>query len=217
MKNLSYGLVSLLVLFCIPTSTFTAGADNGPSADGGFQFTVGDGVTKSIQFHAKVNKDGITKGAMTFTDPGQIPTPGESSANNSSSGVSVSADFDCLVINGNKAVMSGLITDANVGGLVGHRVLLVVEDNGEGVNQPNLDKLTWGIYQPLNRTWIPQDAEDPTDTGWFNEWFATDFERPDDIPIPGSPSEVIGCQTFPLASYAFVDVEHGSGNIQVKP
>lgn len=217
MKNFSYGLVVALVLLCIPVSTFTAGTDNGPSANGGFQFDVGDGVTKSIQFHANVNKDGSTKGAMTFTDPSPIPNPGGSAASNSLSGVSVKADFDCLVINGNQAVLSGVITDANVGDLVGHRILLVVEDNGEGINQPSADKLTWGVYQQLNRTWIPQDAEDPTDSGWFNEWFATDFERPDDIPIPGRPSEVIGCQTFPLASYSFVDLGHGSGNIQVKP
>jgi hypothetical protein len=52
MKSLSYGLVSvlvsILVLLCTPISTLTAGADSAPSANGGFQFTVGDGVTKSI-------------------------------------------------------------------------------------------------------------------------------------------------------------------------
>lgn len=73
---------------------------------------------------------------MTFNDPGEIPGSEDDPAN-SQIGIFVKAEFDCLVIRGRDAVMSGVITESNVGAVLGYRVLLVVEDNGEGVNAPD--------------------------------------------------------------------------------
>ena len=112
--------------------------------------------------------------------------------------------------------MSGVITQSNVPAAIGERVLLVVEDNGEGIDSESLDKLTWGVYTDKPRSWIPKDAEREDDPP-VPAWLATDFERTDDAGVPSDKSTIIGCQTFPLSSYTLVDVEHGFGNIQVKP
>jgi hypothetical protein len=148
---------------------------------------------------------------MTFTDPGDLQDPVSGYP-----AYYVKAAFDCLTVQHNRAVMSGVITESSVGELIGHRVLLVVEDDGEGISASN-DKLTWGVYEPVNRNWIPQDAEVPGDNGALLDWIATDYERPDDPGIPARQSDVIGCHTFSLSAYSFIDVRHGQGNIQVRP
>ena len=204
----------IVTALMIPVANAGNGAGNsGPSANGDFEFILDDGVARTVEFNARTHNNGIIKGEMTFTDPVGITNEEEVA----SGPVFVKASFDCLLIKDNKAVMSGVISAATDPELMGHRVLLVVEDNGEGVGVATTDKLTWGIYEPSNRSWIPSDAEIPGDNGFQLDWIATDFERDDDVGIPARPSEVIGCQTFSIASYAFTDVRHGQGNIQVRP
>ena len=113
--------------------------------------------------------------------------------------------------------MSGVISQSNLLSAVGLRILLVVEDNGEGINAATTDKLTWGIYQPSGGAWTPKDAERDDDNGAGLSWLATDFERTDDIGVPSNQSKLVGCQSFNLAAYSLVDVAHGGGNIQVQP
>jgi hypothetical protein len=192
-------------------SPFAMGGPSGPSANGDFQFTLEDGISRSVEFNARIHKDGSSTGEMTFTDPGDPNDPSSPRP-----AISVKASFDCLTIKDNRAVMSGEITESSVAEAVGHRVLLVVEDDGEGVNT-SLDKLTWGVYEPTSKNWIPQDFEIPGDNGALLDWLATDAERSDDVGIAARPNEVIGCKTFSLSAYAFMDVRHGQGNIQVKP
>jgi len=191
----------------------------GPSANGTFQFTAGDGSVRYVSFNAKIHNDNTITGEMTYTEPNATPgvDTDNSDAAPTAAGISVKATFDCLVINGNRAVMSGVIVESNIGAALGRRVLLVVEDNEQGSNASGLDKLSWGIYTPRNINWTPADAELENDTGASLRWIATDSERPDDVGIPSHPDATIGCQSFPISSYAFVDVQHGAGNIQVKP
>jgi hypothetical protein len=213
MKRLAFALLIVSVLLCIAAPPFSkADNNNGPSANGDFQFTLGDGVERSIDFNARTGNDGSSSGEMSFTDNGDLQN-----ANSKHPGFYVKAGFDCLTVKDNRAVMSGVVTESNVGDFIGHRVLLVVEDDGEGINASNHDKLTWGVYEPINRNWIPQDAEVPGDSGWLLDWIATDSERTDDAGIPARKSEAVGCQSFSLSSYAFLDVQHGQGNIQVRP
>ena len=208
MKPLFF-LVALLFVVVSVVALPAAGAGNsGPSANGDFEFALDDGAVRTVEFNARIHQDGTTQGEMTFSDP--VGT-------SEGTPVSVNAKFDCLVINDNKAVMSGVIDEATNSELVGNRVLLVVEDNGEGIGAASTDKLTWGLYLAPNRNWIPSDFEVPGDTGFLLNWIATDFERPEDVGIPGRPSEVIGCQSFPLSSYTLTNVNHGQGNIQVRP
>ncbi len=218
----TFASVSLLVLFLVSFAApgMTAAGPGGPSANGDFQFSLLDGDVRYIQFDVRTQKDGETKGKMTFNDPSAVPGPGDGSgtnAVNSAAGLFVVAEFDCLQLKGNVAVMSGLITQSNAVSAIGQRVLLVVQDNGEGVNSPSPDKLTWGVYAETQRGWIPKDGELEDDQGALLSWLATDAERSDDVGTPSNRSTTIGCQSFPLSSYSLIDVQHGFGNIQVRP
>lgn len=154
---------------------------------------------------------------MSFTNPNASVVIDPDASGDALTGASIRARFDCLKITGNRAVVSGIIFDSNVLAAIGLRVLLVVEDNDEGVNQPTTDKLTRGVYQNPAGGWTPKDAERDDDNGASLTWLATDAERSDDVGIPSNQSKVVGCQSFPLSSYSFVDIAHGGGNVQVKP
>jgi len=211
----SVAIISLFMISLAPPPLAST-PDKEPSANGSFQVSAGDGVTRYIDFEARTHKDGKTKGEMTFTVPSVIPEGGETSTH-SSEGISVKVDFDCLVVNDNRAVMSGVIVSSNIPDSIGSRVLLIVEDNSEGQKAPAPDRLTWGVYRTPAGGWTPSDAEVEGDGGWFLSWIAKDAEREDDVGVPYSRNSVIGCQSFPISSYSFVDLQHGEGNIQVKP
>lgn len=207
-----------LLIFAAPGSS--APGPSGPSASGDFQFSLEDGAVRYIQFDVRTQNNGESKGQMTFNDPAAEVGPGDgagSAPTNSPAGLFVSAEFDCLQIKGNAAVMGGVITQSNALNAIGSRILLVVQDNGEGINSLSPDKLTWGVYNQAPQNWIPKDAELENDPGVGLTWLATDSERPDDVGIQSNQSKIIGCQSFPLSSYALVNVQHGFGNIQVRP
>jgi hypothetical protein len=208
-------LVTGLVLASLATPPALA---QGPSADGNVDVSAGDGVTRSIHFKAKIHKD-AAEGGMTFSAPSAPPQgdPDNPEASASSStGLSMDVEFDCLKVDGNRAVMGGVIVDSSLRSSIGQRILLTVEDNGEG-SKALPDRLTWGVYSDQRKSWIPSDAEREDDRGASLTWIATDAERPDDVGVPSNPSPVVRCDSFPLASYSFVDIAHGDGNIQVKP
>jgi hypothetical protein len=219
-KKTIYLFLIGLALLSFGSARMSAAGSSGPSANGDFQFSLVDGAVRYIQFEVRTQKNGETKGQMTFNDPAAVVgSDGGDNASVSSSvqGVFVTAEFDCLQIKGNAAVMSGVITQSNALNAIGERVLLVVEDNSEGINAPSLDKLTWGVYSSSATGWIPSDAELENDPGVGLTWLATDAEREGDIGIPSNQSKTIGCNSFPLSSYSLVDVAHGFGNIQVRP
>jgi hypothetical protein len=218
MKSTICASIFLFVLLSIALPSLSLAGADGPSASGSFQFTVDEGQPKYLNFNARQQNNGRTVGEMTFTDPSATPVidPDTPSANGPTTGASVRATFDCLKIDGHRAVMSGQIVESNVLSAIGLRVLLVVEDNGEGVNAAN-DRLTWGVYQNPATGWTPKDAERDDDIGASLSWLATDAERSDDVGIPSNQNKIIGCQSFPLSSYSFVDIAHGGGNVQVQP
>jgi hypothetical protein len=212
-------LVMGLAVLSFGPARMTAAGPSGPSANGDFQFSLVDGQARYIEFDVRTQKNGVTTGQMTFTDPAAVVSANgdAAAATGSATGLFVTAEFDCLQIKGKAAVMSGVITESNVPEAIGERVLLVVEDNGEGIDAPSVDKLTWGVYPSLAANWIPSDAEWENDPGVGLTWLATDFEREDDLGISSNPSKTIGCHSFPLSSYALLNVAHGFGNIQVRP
>src|SRR6185369_13624381 len=217
MKRIIFAAVAAVLLTSLAYPALTHAGNDGPSASGTFQFALEDGQDRFLEFSARVQNNGHTVGDMTFSDPTVVPvsdpdaTPGASTA-----GALVRAKFDCLQITGNRAVMGGVISESNILSAVGLRVLLVVEDNGEGVNALN-DKLTWGIYLPQTTGWTPKDGEREDDNGASLSWIAKDFERPDDVGIPSNQSKTVGCESFSAAAYSFVDIVHGGGNVQVQP
>ncbi len=213
--------LSVMSLSATPSSKAQIG---GPSAAGEFGFSAEDDreLTKTIVFSAATNRDGSASGEMTFSDPAEFPDQdvdgaGAEGFRGRLSDLRIEARFDCLVVEENRAVMSGVTTASTVGEYIGLRVLLVVEDNGDGTNPRAPDKLTWGIHKPPATGWVPTDAERRDDDGALLRWTATDAERDDDRGIPSHRSTVVGCQSFPLSSYSFVDIEAGNGDLQVRP
>ena len=215
MKSTICALVFSLVLISVAMPVSFAGAD-GPSASGSFQFTLDD-HPRFLEFNVRQQNKDTVVGEMSFTDPNTTVVDDPDTPRNEALGVSIRASFDCLKITGNRAVMSGVITESNILNAIGLRVLLVVEDNGEGINTLAVDKLTWGVYQSSATAWIPKDAERDDDNGASLTWLATDAERSDDPGIPSNANKTIGCQSFPLDAYTFSDIKHGGGNVQVQP
>ena len=218
MRCIAFAAAAALLLVSLALPVLTHAYDDGPSASGSFQFAFEDGQARQLDFNARVQNNGRTVGEMTFSDPAATPVADpDDSTSITNPGALVRAKFDCLKITDNRAVMSGVIFESNVAASIGLRVLLVVEDNGEGIGIPTADKLTWGVYQPPTGNWIPKDAERDDDNGASLVWIAKDAERPEDRGVPSNQSKIIGCQSFPLTAYSFVDVKHGGGNIQVQP
>jgi hypothetical protein len=199
--------------------TFAAAAQNsGPASNGDFQFAL-DGATGAIQYNARMHGSSA-QGQMTFTGAIEISNEdvdGEGSTATALTNVTLTVKFDCLRIQGNRAAMSGLVTASSYAPYVGVRALLAVEDNGEGVKAPDRDKFTWGVYRNTTPSWMPSDHEVPGDNGAMFTWYASDFERPDDVPVLSTKNFIVDCKTFPFGAYGFEDAPHGAGNIQVKP
>lgn len=219
MKVMRFFILGMLVFAC--SATLFA-QNNGVSANGTFNFSSG-GAAKTIDFNARLHTNGIDgSGEMTFSGPADLSNQDVDGDGTSSPGaltnLTVKVKFDCVVVSGNRAVMSGKITESTVSELVGRQSVLAVEDGGEGKNE-GPDRFTWGVYRSTSMTWTPEDAEVPGDAGWSFSWIATDAERPDDAGVPSNKNKnsTVDCHAFPLSSYSFEDVPQGGGNIQVKP
>ncbi|HKU77250.1 MAG TPA: hypothetical protein VJR02_25280 [Pyrinomonadaceae bacterium] len=217
MKRIVFAAFAAFAVVTLTLPSLVSAGNDGPSATGNFQFSLEDGQPRFLEFNAREQNKGTVVGEMTFSDPSVVPAGDpDASEGSGSPGALVKAKFDCLKITGNRAVMSGVISESNILNAVGLRVLLVVEDNGEGVNALT-DKLTWGVYTSQAINWVPKDSERDDDNGSSLSWIAKDFERPEDLGVPSNPSKIVGCESFSLAAYSFVDVVHGGGNIQVQP
>jgi hypothetical protein len=213
MKRIAFASLFSIIVLGLAVQQTTRAVDSGPSANGGFRFRLEDGETRFLEFNAHLHGD-VADGGMKFTDPSAV-LGGENGSQ--TTGVQITAQFDCMKVEGNRAVMGGVISSSNIAEAIGHRVLLVVEDNGEGIPSAAPDRLTWGVYGLPATGWTPKDSERDEDNGASLSWIATDFERTDDVGIPSNRSAVVRCDSFPVASYSFVDIGHGNGNLQVKP
>lgn len=215
MKNLSLFFVSLFLFASIATAQ-----NGGTASNGDFQFSL-TGATGSIQFDARLHGNGA-RGQMTFNGTAEISNEDDSVAPGTPTETNVQAvvSIDCLRIDKdhpNRAAMSGVVSSSNVPELLGRRALLAVEDNGEGRKSDAPDRFTWGVYRSTNITWFPTDEELPGDTGWSLSWPISDAERNDPPTASNSRTFTVDCNAFPFDSYAFEDLPHGAGNIQVKP
>ncbi|HWS86750.1 MAG TPA: hypothetical protein VN282_07285 [Pyrinomonadaceae bacterium] len=186
------------------------------SARGSYQFTLGDRLTKYVEFDAQALAGGGASGRLFYSDEAEVTeqdVDGVGDPEERQQGFYFSADLDGLTVSGNRAVISGTVRDASIASLVGQRVLLTVEDNGTGEREP--DKLTWGVYKPVG-SWETSDAELERDPGVGMTWETSDAEREDDVPVRMPPDTSIGTQTFPFSAYAFVDTSDGAGDIVVQ-
>jgi hypothetical protein len=211
-----FATISLLLLLSFAATQLT----NAQTVKGTYQFSSEDGYTKYVEFDAATQADGSTVGSMFYSDEAlvsyqDLDGTGDPSFKESYKGFSIKVAFDGLLVNKNQAVMSGTIKESNISSLIGQRVLLTVEDNGDNTREP--DKLTWGVYKPVERDWKPSDAEWKEDPGVGLTWRATDDERKDDEGIMMPKDEAITSQSFPVSSYTFIEVQRGAGDIQVQP
>lgn len=214
------------------------------SAAGSLKFSLEDDLTRAIEFKAAAEGEGSAGGEMIFSGPVEIPDQdvdgtGEVIFSGKLEDLQLIAKFDAMVVEGNRAVMSGTVTGSNVGDYIGQRVLLVVADGyvrevpkdeeppegeekpeeGEGQTEGEVkpqDTLTWGLYKEVKRDWIPTDAELEYDEGARLTWWATDAEREDDKGISSHPSREITARSFPLLSYDF-ELKYAEGEILVQP
>jgi hypothetical protein len=211
-------LPSILALFLLSFATAQL-ATAQSSASGSYQFSLEDGYTKFVEFDARSSGDGSATGSMTLSDEAPIfyqDVDGTGDRiNETDKGFYFKAEFDGMVVDKNQAVMSGTVRDASIRDLIGLRVLLTVEDNGDNTKIP--DKLTWGLYKTVDRAWTPSDAEQKEDAGVGLRWYATDYERKDDVGywMP-KKDEAAGTQTFPTASYAYLVLDRWAGDIKVQ-
>ena len=213
MKSIIGASVMALLLVCLAVPGLVLAGPEGSSAEGSFKFAMEDGEIRFVEFKAQQEGDKAV-GEMTFSDPVAIPVPDpDDPGKEGSKGVLVRAKFDCMDTVKNTAVIGGEIFESNVPDVIGMRVLLVVEDNGvEGAK----DRVAWGIYQLPPKGWIPSDAELEDDKGVGLTWWATDFERRDDVGIPMPPNKLVTCKSFPVASHDFPQIKYAGGDLQVQ-
>ena len=205
--------LALAMVFLVPAAF-------AQSANGGIHI-VTDGGTRNIEFNAKLDSSGSASGEVKFTGPLSVPDQdvdgdGTGDPSAEASTLSLRVEVDCLKVDGNRAVLAGLVKESNISAYIGRRMLLTVEDGGEGHNAAP-DRYTWGQYRSTAATWVASDAELEFDAGVGLTWTATDSERTDDAGIPSTHPSGTDCKTFSISSYALEELPQGTGNIQVKP
>ena len=217
MKRMALATILTLSLLAL-AAPFSAGARVGdPVARGSYRFSLGDGYAKYVEFDAQALERGGATGSLFPSDEAPLTyqdTDGEGAREETYRGFYISASFDGLTVVGNQAVMSGDVRDSSIPDLIGRRVLLTVEDNGDNSREP--DKLTWGVYRPKG-SWEVSDGEREHDPGVGMTWEASDNERRDDTPIMMPREQRISTDTFLLSAFVFVDAEDGTGDILVQP
>lgn len=205
--------ISAIALLCL-----ACGAAAAQTAGGSYQFTLQeDGRTKYVEFDATARPGGGAAGSMFFSDDDPIADQDTDNGGDpvqTYPGFYFRAEFDDMLINDNKAIISGTVRDSSITGLIGRRVLLTVEDNGDNTREP--DRVTWGVYAQTQRDWTPSDAELERDPGVGMSWTATDAERRDDEGVRMPLDDSIGVRTFPVASYEFVVPATGAGDIFIR-
>lgn len=212
MKRIIGASIMALLLVCLALPALVSAGAEGSAAAGSFKFFLDDGEVKFVEFKAEQQGEGQAVGEMTLSDPSAIPVEDpDNPEKEGTPGVLVRAKFDCMDTVKNTAVIGGEIYESNVPSAIGLRVLLVVEDNGvEGEK----DRVAWGIYQ-LPGKWVPTDAELEDDKGAGLTWWATDFERKDDVGIPMPPNKLVQCKSFALAAHDFPEIKYAGGDLQV--
>jgi hypothetical protein len=116
-------LSALLGVMALPS----AWANGNPSASGHANLTINGGL-QTYSFNAIQNRNGSVSGHLTLDSRGQ--------------NINFQGNVTCLVINGNEAIIGGIIThitpnsDPSFFFLVGQPFVLRVVDNGEGAPDP---------------------------------------------------------------------------------
>ena len=217
MKRMAIATALALSLLGLAAPRAAAAREGEQTARGSYRFSLGDRYAKYVEFDAQTLAGGGATGHLFLSDEAHVTyqdTDGEGSPEETHEGFYLSAEFDDMVVVGNQAVMSGDVRDSSIRDLIGQRVLLTVEDNGDNSREP--DKLTWGVYRPAGR-WETSDAELENDPGVGMRWEASDAELREDVPVMMPREEKLDARTFLLSAFVFVDTDDGAGDIYVQP
>ena len=218
MKFSLYAIAIVLSFLCLGSQDSSAAARQGnANITGGGTFIVGDNLKGHFEFNAVTHQDGSVTGHLSFRNPEAAPEQdvdgtGEPGLESLPDGIDLNADVDSLQINGNRATLSGVIRQSSAQRYVGLRVILTIEDNGEG-NAETPDKITWGFYQRVTERLVT-DFENP-DAGAYpvgKKFLATDAENPEAGAFLVGDGD-FDSQSFPLTSYVLTDIN--GGNIQL--
>lgn len=217
MKRLVFASVVVLFFLILTVPELTVAETEGPSANGRFQISMGDGQSRDIEFDARVAIDGNTTGEITFRDTGPVVTKPSTTEETETGGALppfyVKATCDCLDVQGVEAALSGTVTESSRKNFVGRRVVLVIQD-GDSLTPPLRDKLTFGFYgKPINDLGAT-DNERPDEQG-PTTWVATDAERSDDTGVVLKKNQEVTCTSFPISSFNFIGAKQGKGKIQI--
>lgn len=224
MRTLRITPLLTLALLIFATAQTTRAA----AAAGSYQFTMtGDKYLKYVEFSAEGDGSGKAVGSIYFTDEAIITILDVDGTGEKGrfAGYNIKADVDGLIVTERevvinkevvlekRAVLSATIRDSSVLEFIGQRVLLTVADYGDNLRVP--DRVTWGVYKPIDRRWVPSDAEWKEDPGVGLRWWATDFEQRGDVGYAMPRDESIGTMTYPATTYDFVDADNTAGDIRV--
>lgn len=217
MRATLYAMALILSLVCLGTQGAFAASEGAANITGGGTFVVGSSLKGHFNFNAVTHQDGSVTGHLSLRNPEEAPDQdvdgtGDPGLGSLPDGVELTADLDGMNISGNRAALSGIVRTASNPRYVGLRIVLTVEDSGEGDTE-SPDKITWGFYQRV----IPRlvaDFENP-DAGAYPvgvKILASDAENPEAGAFLVGDSD-IDSNSFPLSSYALNDIN--GGNIQL--
>jgi hypothetical protein len=118
------------------------------SATGDVSVALDDGSLRTVSFSAEAGRDGDATGQIEIDDSTPLPDQdvdgtGDPALAESKSGVRLIALVNCLAVDGDTAIVGGVVAKATVARYVGKQVLLFVEDSGRARGG-----FTWGLYEP---------------------------------------------------------------------
>jgi len=217
LSALACALLAALFVSPLAHAKRSIALSEGPSVKGKFEILAAESTPpRSIEFGVEKSLDGQVIGDVIFQDESTVAIPETAEEKTGVKPLFLRAQFDCLVVKANRAVMSGSITESSRDNYVGRRFLLVVQDNGGSQNPLKRDKFTFGVYRVSNNNWPISDAERPDEAAPVS-WMTTDAERPDDLGSFSQNGEIVGCQTFPISAFAFMEVGQTRGTVQIRP
>jgi len=221
MKSIACVSVLVLLLVCSATTRLSSAQTGRQSASGTYKFIMEDDLTKSVDFSAVSDDKGVVTGSMTFSDEAKLPdqdVDGAGVPRDEATTFFLTASFDTLTVEKNRALMGGTVRDSSYKSYIGKWVQLVVEDNGTNPEVP--DRLVWRLCQPEPGGWVPSDYEMPGDRGAYIHWWATDYEEKGDVGIPSKdlmPGNMKSCEVLSVWAYDFAQLKKWSGDAQVTP
>lgn len=111
------------------------------------------GLERHLRFHAITHPNGSVQGSGEITSA-------------QPQGHKLKFDIECLTVNGNAAVMSGIITESTFAlAPVGMPIVFRVIDNGEGGSDP--DQMSGG-YLPIDPGWDDWDCNNFPEQDMFD-------------------------------------------------